>query len=197
MKMKIIQDRISTNPDRGTCFVHARGVFDNNGFGLITTQPLMLTGMDVFYGIYLIKSFDNGKNWSEIKSSSTLKRKPLGDGVEVAFADGTLTYHKKTGKILLTGAGTFYKDDDLYPNPSPGKVAYAVYDYETGDFKEFKVLELGDEDKYFLAMSGCCQICELENGDVLLPVYFKDKESSKDSWNTSYSVVVLRCSFDG
>ncbi|HYF35757.1 MAG TPA: exo-alpha-sialidase, partial [Prosthecobacter sp.] len=41
------------------------------------------------------------------------------------------------------------------------------------------------------AGAGCVQRFDLENGDILLPIYFKAKE------DRYYSVTVLRCTFDG
>jgi hypothetical protein len=48
-----------------------------------------------------------------------------------------------------------------------------------------------DDAKFFNAGAGCVQRVDLENGDILLPIYFKAKEDKH------YRVTVLRCSFDG
>ena len=195
--MKINRNRITTNSPKGFCFVHARAAFDNNDFGLITTQPLRLSGSDIFYGIHMVKTYDGGESWSELIPSKTITRKPYGDNLEITFMDATPTYHKKCGKILLTGIATFYSGDEHLPEPAPAEIAYAVYDYEKGDFDDFKILSVGDKDKYFHAGSGCCQIFELECGDVLIPIYYNDKESAADTWNSLSFVSVVRCSFDG
>ena len=196
--MTITQKRISTNPAKGTCFVHARAAFDNDGFGIITMQPLRLSGSDIFYGMHMAKSFDGGETWSEIVPSKTLTRKPYGgENIEIAFADATPTYHKKSGKILLTGIGGLYVNDELHPEPSPTEVVYTVYDCKKGDFDEFKVLKIGDREKYFNVGSGCSQIFELECGDILIPIYHLDKKGASDSWHSSSLVSIMRCSFDG
>jgi hypothetical protein len=48
-----------------------------------------------------------------------------------------------------------------------------------------------DEAKFFNSGAGCAQRFDLENGDILLPIYFKAKEDKH------YQVTVLRCAFDG
>ena len=195
--MKITQNKLSTNSGKNYCFVHARAAFGDDGFALITTQPLRLSGCDIFYGMHLIKSFDNGKTWEKIEESKTLTRKPLEDKYELAFADATPTYHKKSGKIILTGIGVLYINDERCPEPEPAEIVYAVYDEKKGDFDEIKVLDTGDKDKYFRCGSGCSQIYELENGDILLPIYHLDKEGAANTWKNCSKTSVIRCGFDG
>lgn len=52
--MKIERQMIKTNFNGKYCFTHARGVITPSGFGLITTQPLLISGSDVFYGMYIM-----------------------------------------------------------------------------------------------------------------------------------------------
>src|SRR5690606_41108405 len=48
-----------------------------------------------------------------------------------------------------------------------------------------------DDPKFETAGAGCVQRFDLDDGTILLPVYFKSREE------TAYSVSVLRCAFDG
>ena len=48
-----------------------------------------------------------------------------------------------------------------------------------------------DEDKFWNAGAGSTQRVDLENGDVLLPIYFKSKAAK------AYATTVVRCRFDG
>ena len=75
--MKIEISSIKTNSGKDTCFVHARGAFDKKGRFIITTQPLRLTGCDVFYRMHKIISEDGGKTWSSIVPCDKLDRRPF------------------------------------------------------------------------------------------------------------------------
>ena len=81
--MKITKARIAASPAQGSCFVHARAAFCEGGFSLITTQPLRLSGSDVFYGLHLLKSFDGGKTWGKPEPSRSIVRKPFGEKAEL------------------------------------------------------------------------------------------------------------------
>ena len=48
-----------------------------------------------------------------------------------------------------------------------------------------------DDPKFENAGDGCVQRFDLEDGTVLLPIYFKARGTE------AYSVTVVRCSFDG
>ncbi len=69
--------------------------------------------------------------------------------------------------------------------------AYAVYDPGAGEWSDWKRLEMPDEAKFRNAGAGSVQRFDLESGDVLLPIYFKEPEQSQ------YSTTVCQCSFDG
>ena len=197
--MKIKRNKIKTNYNGKTCFTHARGVILENGFGLITTQPLRLSGCDVFYGMYISTTVDGGKTWSTLKPSATLVRKKVGNGVEIAMCDATPTYHKQSGKIILIGHYASYLNDQLLPSPRPRHTTYAVYDELSGDFLPFKLLEMptDKEETYYDCGNGCGQSTELDDGSLLIPVYSNDCKTTIDSYKNCLSAFVLRCSFDG
>ena len=69
--MKIELEKIETGFKGGCCFTHARGVALPDGGALITTQPLLLSGSDVFYGIHTLQKMP-GADWSPIIPSKTL-----------------------------------------------------------------------------------------------------------------------------
>ena len=199
--MKIELQRISTDFKGNYCYTHARAGYRPDGFAIITTQPLRLSGSDIFYGMQMLKSFDGGKTWSDIIPCANLTRLPWGNepGAEHVFCDATPFYHKTTGKMILTGHNAVYLNDELYPDPRPRNTVWSVYDEKTGDWSAFQAIPMPEnsQDQYFSCGSGCGQILELENGELLIPVYYKNKERASDPWHNCSNVTVLRCSFDG
>lgn len=198
--MKIETTRIPTDFKGERCYVHARGLIMPSGFGIMTTQKLELSGCDVFYGLEMMKSSDGGRTFSSPIPCENLKRRYFADGNSVAFCDATPFYHKKTGKIILTGHTARYgADNALAPAPQTRETPYAVYDEKTGDFSACKFIDMPEtpDRKYYSSGAGCTQITELENGDLLIPFYFNDYESACDPWHSCSSVAVMRCSFDG
>ena len=195
--MDIKLHRIATGFKGNYCYTHARGALMPDGFAIITTQPLYLNGCDVFFGMQMLTSCDGGKNWSEIKKSETLVRKKLDNGCEQVFCDATPFYHKKSGTLLLTGHDAIYGEKALLPAPRPRHTMWSVFDRKKGDWTPFQQITMPDEEKFFSCGSGSGQICELENGDLLIPVYFMSYDEAKDPWHNTYHTMVMRCSFDG
>ena len=171
-----------------------------SGFGLITTQKLELSGCDVFYGIEIMETHDGGESFSSPRPSAGLVRRYLPDKTSVVMCDATPVYHKKTGKIILTGHVAYYGEDNaLYREPRERSAAYAVYDEKKGDFTPFEMIEIPPElsDTYFSGGAGCAQIYECESGELLIPIYFRTRENASDVKNPNFSAAVMRCSFDG
>ena len=197
--MKIELNQLHPEFNGKRCYVHARGLVLPSGFGIMTTQKLELSGCDVFYGLEMAKTFDGGKTYSEIEHCKNLGRTYLEDGTSYAMCDATPFYHKKTGKIILTGHMAVYgKDNELYDGARPRTTMYTVYDEAIGDFEPYRSIEMPDpEDTYFSCGAGCTQILELPSGELLIPVYYNNYKNACDSWHSCSSVAVLRCSFDG
>ena len=189
--------KISTDFNGEQCYVHARGVFKGNGFGMVTMQKLELSGCDLFHGIEFITTNDFGKTFSAPKLSEGLKRRYFSDGTSEVMCDATPIYHEKTGKILLIGHLATY-------NGSVGiskqkSTVYAVYDEVRGDFSPFKMVEMPTDtvEKYYVSGSGCSQIYEMESGELLVPFYFRTLENSKLQDEIHLHSAVMRCAFDG
>ena len=98
--------------------------------------------------------------------------------IRTICCDMTPTYLKKTGKFIVTGHQANYHVGSVFP-VDPGEVArdipYAVFDGESKKFGPVKFLKTPDPVKFCDCGSGCSQILELENGEILLPVYFREK----------------------
>ncbi|WP_294506726.1 sialidase family protein [uncultured Victivallis sp.] len=193
--------KIETNFTGETCFTHARAAMTPDGFAVMTTQPLRLSGSDIYYGLHELTSRDKGRNWSAIRPVRELSRRPFpgGDGWEIAMADATPLYHRATGTFLLTGASMLYCDDEFVPPPRPRHTLYSTMDPATGNWSEYKVLDMPEdpEGNFFACAAGCTQYLELDNGELLIPVYTMNREEALDPWHNSYRAAVMRCGFDG
>lgn len=190
--MKIECRSIMSGFNGEQCYVHARGAFAKGGFGIITMQKLELSGCDLFSGIEFITTENYGESFSLPKSSVKLARKYFSDNTSEVMCDATPFYHKATGKIILIGhLATYVGKQGVGKQKS---TPYAVFDEQTGDFSSMKMIEIPEDmtEKYHVLGSGCSQICETDGGDLLIPCYFREKDS-----NIHFSVAIMRCSFDG
>jgi hypothetical protein len=71
------------------------------------------------------------------------------------------------------------------------ETCFSVYDDKVRKWTPWSMLDMPADAKYHSSGAGCVQRVDLENGDVLLPIYFKAKGDKY------YRVTVLRCTFDG
>ena len=201
VSVKIIHQILDTGFTGEFGYDQARAACRPDGFAILTTQPARLSGSDIYYGLEMKKSYDGGKTWTAFEKCRNLNRQPWErePGTEQVICDATPFYHKATGKLILTGINVVYINDEYHPEPSPHDPVWSVYDEEAGDWTEFHCLVIpgADQDAYYACGSGCCQILELDNGELLIPVYYMCKEDAQDSWHHGYSAVVLRCGFDG
>ncbi|MGF0036583.1 sialidase family protein [Victivallis vadensis] len=194
--MKIDYQEIETGFRGERCFVHARGAVSPDGREIIiTTQPLRLSGCDVFYGLHMLRSTDGGKSWSEIVEQPELRRRACGDGLEIAMSDATPAWHAVSGRFLLTGHSVLYRNDELFPSPRPRCTLYSVFDSAAGRWTVPKTLEMPGD--WFNCGAGCTQRVDLDNGEILLPVYFMSREESMEPQKHSFRSAVVRCSFSG
>ena len=97
---------------------------------------------------------------------------------------------KAYGKILLLGLTNYYTADGKSPAlERPRYTFYSVYDEEKDCFTKMKFLDMPE--KYIRCGNGCGQSVEMENGDILVPVYYKT------AGTPIMTSMVLKCSFDG
>ncbi len=173
--------------DGKKCLVHARCCMTPD-FMIATAQHLDVKGSDLFDGIQMSLSFDEGRTWSEFVPQKGLQPIVNGDITSVG-CDATPFYHKKTGKILLTGHMANYAKNSNHPVSGTKATFYSVFDYEKNEFKQMKYVEMPDG--YEKTGGGCSQIMELENGDLLIPIYIH-KKGEENAY-----CAVMHCSFDG
>lgn len=186
-------DTISVGFDKRTCWVHARAgsIPGNPPSVVLTMQKLLLTGSDVFYSLNEMRTDDLGATWSvPTEHADTLGRRRVSGDVTEGVADFWPKWHAKSGKLLGIGLMARYEGDKQVPN-FPRSTAYAVYDAASRTWTAWKTLSMPEDARFYSAGAGCVQRVDLPDGDILLPIYFRDKPSR------AYSVTVLRCGFDG
>ena len=160
----------------------------------MTLQRLQLSGSDVFYALNDMRSKDHGKTWTSPVEHKSFSRVPLQfDGLkdlEITVCDFSPKWHAKTGKLLGTGHTVVYEKNKVrYVRPR--STAYAIYDPKANKWSKWKMLKMPSAAKFGNAGAGSVQRFDLANGDILLPIYFKEIGKRQ------YSTTVLRCSFDG
>jgi hypothetical protein len=186
-------DRVHRGYDGKTCWVHPRaGAIPGAAPSVVLTmQKLLLTGSDVFYALNEMRSDDFGKTWSGPREhGETLGRRSEADGVIVATCDFTPKWHAKSGKLLGIGQTVRYRNDKVI-HERDRETSYSVYDAVAKTWTPWTALVMPDPMKFQSAGAGSVQRFDLPNGDVLLPIYFKNKQQKQ------YSTTVLRCGFDG
>ncbi|MBL9161024.1 MAG: exo-alpha-sialidase [Verrucomicrobiales bacterium] len=189
--------------DGKTCWVHARaGVIPPRAGGndsdaplaVMTLQQLDLAGSDLFYALNTMRSSDLGKTWSAPVEHESFSRRPFAwkehQDLEITVCDFWPKWHAASGKLLGIGHTAVYEKNAV-AKVRPRETPYSVYDAKTGQWSPWKTLKMPDEPKFENAGAGCVQRFDLEDGTVLLPIYFKSLEAPR------YSVTVVRCSFDG
>lgn len=185
--------------DGTQCWVHARagaipGVGESPPLVVMTLQKLALSGSDVFYALNEMRTDDLGKTWTNPQRHDSFARRPFQfdgkDDLEITVCDFWPKWHAASGKLLGTGHTVVYEDNRVMKT-RPRGTAWAIYDPSSRSWSPWKELEMPDDPKFENAGAGCVQRVDLENGDILLPVYFKALSAPR------YSVTVVRCSFDG
>ena len=186
-------DAIRSGFDRKMCWVHARAgaIPGKRPIVVLTTQKLLLSGSDVFYRLHSMRTDDLGESWSGPTAHPTLARRTHGD-IEIGICDFTPKWHAATSTLLGIGHSVHYKNNRVM-HYRHRQTAYSVYDPKSNTWAEWKTLEMPDSKTFFNAGAGSVQRVDLPNGDILLPIYFKDDNPKE----RCYSVTVLRCRFDG
>lgn len=185
--------------DGKMCWVHARagvipGSSDAEPTVVMTLQKLLLSGSDIFYALNEMRSLDSGKSWSEPVEHESFARVPFSfdgiDDLQITVCDFWPKWHATTQQLLGTGHTVVYENNKVR-HVRPRATAYAVYDPGNGKWSPWKTLELPPDPKFGNAGAGCVQRLDLANGDILLPIYFKEIGEAQ------YATTVLRCEFDG
>jgi len=174
--------------DGSRCLVHAR-CCRMPGKMIATAQYLDISGSDLFSGIYMSTSTDGGLTWSEFIPQEGLA--PIRENSCLTVGcDATPMYHSKTGKVILLGHTAQYAPGASSPTGDGRKTFYSVYDPDSDSFGNMKFLTPKLQEFEWGWGNGSGQSIELDNGDLLIPVYFKNAAGH-------FSSCAIRCAFNG
>jgi hypothetical protein len=184
--------------DGRLCWLHPRvglvpGMGENGQVRVVMTMNTHEED-DVFKGMFGMYSDDLGKTWTKpaaVPSLNPVWEDIKGKRCPVAASDFWPHYHRSSGKLLGTGHTVVYTPDWQIESIRPRDTSYSVYDKSSGSWSVWKKLAMPDKSKFYSAGAGCTQRYDLNDGDILLPVYFTPPGKS------SSEVTVVKCSFDG
>ena len=187
-------DVVSEGYDGKFCWFHPRAgaIPGSSPTVVFTMQRWRLAASDVFYPVSSMWTRDLGKTWSPIvEHTATLGRHPLPNGAVEGICDFTPKWHVKTGTLLGTGHTVRYDAQDKLVKVRPRSSVWSIYDPASETWSPWAALKMPDEPRFDCAGAGSTQRVDLENGDVLLPIY------SKEMNDKAYFTTVVRCTFDG
>jgi hypothetical protein len=164
---------------------------------ILTAQPALRSGSDVYYALREWRSTDLGETWDgPVTHPATLGRRedPDEPGVTVAICDMTPKWHAASGTLLATGQTVRYRDDDAPMVARRRETATSTYRPGTRSWSRWQTLVMPDRPAFASAGAGSTQRVDMDDGTVLLPIYFKPVSGN---WHANHTATVVRCSFDG
>lgn len=169
---------------------------DSNPRVVMTLQKAFYnTASDFYGGLFSLITDDLGGTWEGPIEEPALAWRELPNGVVTSLADMTPGWHAPTGKLLNIGVETQYENNRMLGPPYPFNVGYAVYDPKAGAWAPWRRMEIPDGPPFHgQARCGCSQWLVLDNGDLLVPLYYHD-EGREGALHTA--ATVARCTFDG
>lgn len=186
-------DVVSDGYDGEFCWFHPRAgaIPGNPPTVVLTLQKWLLKQSDVFLPVQSLFTTDLGKRWSKpVEHLDSLGRHPAVNGIEEGICDFTPKWHAKSGTLLGTGHTVHYENNKLV-KVRPRASAWSVYNPSTHTWTPWVEMKMPDDPKFSCGGAGSTQRVDLENGDILLPIY------SKSIPDKAYFTTVVRCKFDG
>jgi hypothetical protein len=186
------RQRLFPGFDGKLCKIQPSIATDGKGTALLGFQKLLLTGSDVFYGQFLSKSVDGGRTWSEPVEQTALAD-TWENGMRTARY-ATVRYAAKAGKWFALGMAQLYEDDKVpshkYVDGHPYGTPIQVFvDIDVDRFTGYRTLPFPFECEMAMPFG---QALECENGDILMPFYFRPIGAGFRS-----QVVTVRYAFHG
>jgi hypothetical protein len=199
MTLQIDLQTARTGYDRETCWVQTRcGLDPVHHKAVITSQKLRLTGSDIFYDIHSMSSDADGEHWGDLQTQSAFQPRPQDDSSYFYVSDFWPKWHAHSQTLLGTGHAPLYKDDELCHAGYARKPVFSTYDSSEDSWSPWRFMDLpGDEPFFYNCGAGSTQRVDLENGEILLPIYCRDVSKGTEVFSGRDACCVLRCSFDG
>jgi hypothetical protein len=192
--MKIDLTQIPGHYNGKECFVHARACALDENRLILTMQLLDVAGSDVFSDLFVLRSEDCGRTWSEPVQDPAFRMDSGDPDIRRAGCDGTHLLHKATGTPIVLGHEVYYSPGGLKPLEVNicRRTWYSTYDLAAGCYRQADVIALPPEfDSYRHLGSGCTQFIEEEDGTLLVPIYMTAMGEKQSK------CAVMRCRLDG
>lgn len=188
--VKLNINKIDGKYNGSECFVHARMCADGD-LRVMTMQKLYVRGSDLFSPLFVSVSHDGGDSWSEpVPDEAFILNSD--DGMEIVACDASLLTHKKSGKMIITGAVACYGENDTHPiENAQNKTFYSVFDRGTEKFAPIRFIDIPPEYGFRCCNPCCSQFIEDDSGDLLIPV------NVCKGRDTYFVTIVMKCSFNG
>jgi len=186
--------------DGRTFWAQARvGTVPGEGGGVptvvVTAQPALRTGSDVFFALSEWRTTDLGATWQgPFEHADTLGRRPERGGVTVGICDMTPAWHAASGTLLLTGHTVRYADDTQPMTRRGREIAYAHREPDSETWSPWTTVEMPDRRDFRQVGAGSGQRVDLPDGTILLPMYFREPSETE---RPCCRAAVARCTFDG
>jgi len=187
--------RVIEDFDGEKCWFHPRaGVIPSSSGAptvVLTMQRWHVNVSDFFSGLSMVQSTDLGNSWSSPVTVGALAMRKEDDATTVGVCDFTPGWHPQSGKLLGFGHTVRYQDGKLMKDPRPRETAWSVFDAEAGTWRDWKTIAMPNSPEFYNSGNGCGQWLVDDNGDLLVPFYFKEEGSNV------YASSVMRLRFNG
>lgn len=163
---------------------------------VVTLSPEKVSGSDSYGGLHECRS-ENLSTWSDPEAIPSLARIER-DGLESVLSDFVPAWHGASKTLLGTGKLFIYDPRSRKSDREVARrIGYSVRDPDRG-WSEPRSLLLPERDHEGLPLrnpnAGCTQRVDLEDGTILLPVYYERERTGADEVNVA---TVVRAGFDG
>lgn len=194
-------DTVREGYDGKQCYVQARaGIIPREHMPpivVMTMNPLVITGSDVYLTVHDMRSDDLGRTWVGPTKHDTLARRPDapidGKPAEIGICDLWPKWHVASGKLLNIGHVVRYTDAKGPAKGTRRETCYTIYDPAARTWTPWERLMMPSGDETYPAGAGCSQRVDLANGEILLPVYGGQRLADDPYTHAK----VLRLGFDG
>lgn len=196
LEYELFLDLLSDGYDGETCWFHPRagampGRGSQPGTVVLTMQKFLLARSDCFFPVHSQWTADGGKSWSPlVEHAATLGRHTLPDGVMEGICDFTPKWHKATGKLIGTGHSVLYYPDNAVVKDRRRFPIWSAYEPQSQTWSHWQPMPLPDDPMFWNAGAGSTQRVDLDNGDMLVPLY------SKFQGENPYFSAVVRYRFE-